>query len=161
MVVELRIAIERLKDEHSALKKELEDVQLKTSHMLATLGTDESMDLLRELRRQMISYMKLIQDHEHWEEEEIFPVLERYANQGMDPSFITSKWVMEEDHKQAERFVRSFVDYADPSMAADSVKLKKAISLLSMACSAISEHLLTEEEMFFPIADQVLDEMQD
>ncbi|MDD9266767.1 hemerythrin domain-containing protein [Paenibacillus sp. GCM10023248] len=147
--------VQRLKDEHDALKKELDLVQDKTNHLR---GSDEWTDLLREIRKQMAAFMTQLEEHEHWEEEEVLPLLARYANQGMEPSFITSTWVMEEDHKQAERFVRSFNEIADQCMATNGKELKRVISLLRVACSVLNEHLLAEEEMFFPVADQMLNE---
>lgn len=147
----------RLKDEHGALKKELDHVQEMTSHMVGVLGTEESKRLLQEIRKQMVTFMQQLEAHEHWEEVEVLPLLTEYANQGMEPTFLTSTWVLEEDHKQAERFVRSFLDYADQCEGADSIKLKKAITLLSVACSVLSEHLISEEEMVFPIANRMLE----
>lgn len=148
----------RLKDEHCALKKELDHVQEMTSHMVGMLGSEESKRLLQEIRKQMETFMQQLEAHENWEEAEVLPLLAEYANQGMEPTFLTSTWVLEEDHKQAERFVRSFLDYADQCKGADGIKLKKAISLLSVACSVLSEHLESEEEMFFPLANQMLDQ---
>lgn len=153
----LRQVLGRLKDEHGALKKELDHVQEMTSHMVGMFGTEESKRLLQEIRKQMVNFMQQLEAHEHWEEMEVIPILAEYANQGMEPTFLTSTWVLEEDHKQAERFVRSFLDFADQCKGADSIKLKKAISLLSVACSVLSEHLLSEEEMVFPIANQMLE----
>ncbi|MNR00595.1 hypothetical protein D3C85_1163730 [compost metagenome] len=89
------------------------------------------------------------------------PILIAYANQGMEPTLLTSSWVQEDDHKQAERFVRAFLDYAEQCKGSDCTKLKKAISLLSVACSVLAEHLMSEEEMFFPVADQMLSEMKE
>ncbi|NQX67345.1 hypothetical protein BC351_28000 [Paenibacillus ferrarius] len=150
----------RLKDEHGALKKELDHVQDMTSQMVSRLGSEDSKRLLQDIRKQMEMFMKQLDAHEHWEEEEVLPLLADYANQGMEPTFLTSTWVLEEDHKQAERFVRSFLEYADSCKGADSLKLKKAISLLSVACSVLSEHLAAEEEMFFPVANQMLSEIK-
>ena len=160
MVVNLKLIIQRLKDEHRALRMELDYVHEKTSQMASLHGTDESNDVFREIRRRMTSFMLQLEEHEHWEEIEVLPILARYANQGTEPSFIISKWVMEEDHKKVERFVQAFIEYADQCIEADSMKLKKAISLLHVACSVLSEHLLLEEEMFFPIADQMINERQ-
>lgn len=147
----------RLKDEHGALKRELDHVQEMTSHMVGMLGSEESKRLLQEIRKQMENFMQQLEAHEHWEEAEVLPLLVGYANQWMEPTFLTSTWVLEEDHKQAERFVRSFIEYADQCKGADSMKLKKAITLLSVACSVLSEHLLSEEEMVFPIANEMLE----
>ncbi|NEW05740.1 hypothetical protein GK047_06870 [Paenibacillus sp. SYP-B3998] len=152
--------IQRLKDEHDLLKQELDEVQRKTCHMFAQLGTEESTCLLGDVRRQMALFLEQLELHEHWEEEEVLPILHQYANQVMESSFVTSKWVMQEDHKQAERFVRSFLDSADACQETDMLKLQKAVSLLSVACSVLTEHLLTEEDTFFPIADQILSDIQ-
>ncbi|NEW05887.1 hypothetical protein GK047_07655 [Paenibacillus sp. SYP-B3998] len=70
------------------------------------------------------------------------------------PTFLVSTWVLEEDLKQTERFVRSFLEYADHFETFNSPKLKTTISLLSMVFSVLAEHLLAEEEMIFPVADQ-------
>ncbi|KRF44134.1 hemerythrin domain-containing protein [Paenibacillus sp. Soil787] len=153
----LQEVLGRLKDEHGALKRELDHVQEMTSHMVGMLGSEESKRLLQEIRKQMVNFMQQLEAHEHWEEAEVLPLLTGYANQGMEPTFLTSTWVLEEDHKQAERFVRSFLEYADQCKGADSIKLKKAISLLSVACSVLSEHLLSEEEMVFPVANEMLE----
>ncbi|GGA09349.1 hypothetical protein GCM10008018_63750 [Paenibacillus marchantiophytorum] len=156
MVIDLQKVLERFMEEHVALKKELNHVQEMTSHMVAILGSEESKQLLQEIRKHMLTFMQQLEAHEHWEEAEVLPVLAEYAQMGVEPTFLTSTWVMEEDHKQAERFVRSFLEYVDICKCADRIKLKKAISLLSVACSVLSEHLVSEEEMVFPIANQLL-----
>ncbi|WP_261305350.1 hemerythrin domain-containing protein [Paenibacillus andongensis] len=155
----LQQMLERLKDEHSALKKELVHFQEITSELVGILGSEESKRLLQEIRKQMETFMLQLEAHEHWEEDEVLPILAGYANQGMEPTFWTSTWVLGEDHKQAERFVRSFLEFADQCKSADSIRLKKAISLLRVACSVLSEHLLSEEEMFFPVANQMLNDI--
>lgn len=148
--------LKRLMKDHDTLKKELEHVQEMTSHMYALLGSEESTNMLHEIRKHMEIFMQQLDAYEHWEIKQVLPLLAEYANQEMDITFWTSTWVLEEDHKQAERFVRSFFKYADQCQGTDCTKLRKAISLLSLACSVCTEHLLSEEEMFFPVANQLL-----
>ena len=138
MVMDLNLVVQRLKDEHSTLKKELDYVHEKTSHMSSLLGSEESKDLFREIRRRMTLFMLQFEEHEHWEEAEVLPILSRYANQGVEPSFIISQWVLEDDHKKVERFVHAFIEYTDQCTADGTMKLKKAVSLLHVACSVLS-----------------------
>ncbi|UJF33835.1 hemerythrin domain-containing protein [Paenibacillus hexagrammi] len=153
--------LERLKQEHVALKRELEHVQELTGHMAAKLGTEEARKLLREIKQEMETLLCKLEEHEEWEEAEVLPVLAGYASQGLEPSFLTSAWVLEEEHKQTERFVRSFLAYAEQCETASLPKLKKAVSLLCVACSVVEDHLLAEEETVLPVAEEILNECQD
>ncbi|TXK84539.1 hemerythrin domain-containing protein [Paenibacillus sp. N3.4] len=157
----LQQVLERLKDEHEALKKALDHVQEMTGHMIAMLGAEESKCLLQEICKQMEVFIQQFEAHESWEEKMILPILTEYANQGMEPTFLTSTWVLEEDHKRVERFVHSFLHDAEQCEGADATKFKKAISLLSLACSVCLEQLLSEEEIVFPLANQILSDLND
>jgi|GEM_PF-5174677 len=148
--------LERLKDEHGILKRELDLIQEQTSHMAAMLGSEQSKQWLQDIKRQMEQLMEKLDRHEQWEETEIFPILAGYACQGAEPTFWTSAWVLEEEHKQTERFVRSFLAYADGCEAAGILKLNKALSLLCVACSVLTDQLAAEEETVFPVVDEIL-----
>ncbi|WNR44222.1 hemerythrin domain-containing protein [Paenibacillus roseipurpureus] len=154
--------LKRLKDEHGTLKSELDHIQEQTGHMADLPGTEASKKLLQDIRQEMEGLLEKLEAYEQWEEDEVFPILYKYTAQGPDPAFLTSAWVLEEDHKQVERFVRSFIAYANEcdqganSKVNVNIQLKKAISLLRMACAVMAEQLLTEEEMVFPLADEIL-----
>lgn len=159
-VPKLQQIFDRLKEEHSALRKELDHVQEMANHMVCMQGSEESERILQDIRTEMAMFLQQLGDHEHWEEAEVLPVLGAYANQNIEPTFLTSTWVLEEGHKEAERFVLSFLTYAEQCKALDSAKLKKVISLLCVACAVSTEHLLSEEEMVFPVADQMLSDFK-
>ncbi|MFD0698206.1 hemerythrin domain-containing protein [Paenibacillus sp. GCM10027628] len=149
-VLSMKKAIQRLKDEHKALRVELEVVQAKGKEMIACLHSAESARLLEEIREHMTVFVKHLEDHENWEEQELFPLFYNFLSKNMDSAIFISRWVLEEDHKQAERFVRAFLE------ASEGRSMIEITSLFQISCSVLAEHLTSEEDMFFPVVEQIL-----
>ncbi|MGG1517841.1 hemerythrin domain-containing protein [Paenibacillus oryzisoli] len=155
---ELARIVERLKEEHRILQQRLQHLLERMSHLLVTLsGTEvDAEDVFQSLLQEACDFMAQLEAHEAWEEQEAFPFFAGLAHSDMEPGFTMAGWIIEEDHKQAGRMLRAFLEQASAEEGPDRVRMIKAISLLDVACSMLTEHLTSEGEMLLPIADRLL-----
>ncbi|MEK8126484.1 hemerythrin domain-containing protein [Paenibacillus filicis] len=150
-------AIERLKDEHEELRSRLMDIRRQGDAVTKLKSAAEAALQLGELKISIGALMESLDRHAHWEEQELFPLLTRYFNKVQGPSILPSIWVMEKDHELAHMFVQSFYDAVDgPAIEGEKIHVKNAASHLIQACLILTEHLNLEEEVVYPMADQIL-----
>lgn len=150
--------VHQLKEEHAELQQVLQQILAQISILLIQLSEDEaatrsSFDVLLQ---QTQVFMAQLEAHELWEEREAFPIFAGLAHRGLEPGFTTAEWIIEEDHKQAGRMLRGFLEQAGAQAEPDRASIVKAITLLDVACSVLTEHLQSEGELLFPIAERLL-----
>ena len=68
MVVNLKLVVQRLKDEHRALRKELDYVHEKTSHMASLHGLGGIQGFIPRNSQTNDFIYACFEEHEHWEE---------------------------------------------------------------------------------------------
>ncbi|SDC17815.1 Hemerythrin HHE cation binding domain-containing protein [Paenibacillus sp. UNCCL117] len=150
-------AIERLKEEHNELRARLSDIRGQGERVSRLRSSREAEVKLKELRDSVGLLMESLDAHASWEERELFPMLTRYFNKMQGPSIMPSIWVMEKDHELAHMFVQSFYEAVDGCVEeSENIHVKTAASHLIQACMILSEHLNLEEEVVYPMADQIL-----
>jgi iron-sulfur cluster repair protein YtfE (RIC family) len=114
--------------------------------------------LLRELKR-----------HSVWEEEELFPILMHYSHKKIEPTIMPSLWVLEKDHELAVQYIESFVQASsallhtlrlEPLSGADLQReMKGGCDCLTQGCFILTAHFQMEEELLFPLAEDILTDM--
>ncbi|MFC0212212.1 hemerythrin domain-containing protein [Paenibacillus chartarius] len=147
----------RLKEEHQLLRDRIVRIQTCARSIYAELDPERSRIILEVLQLRMEDFMSQLHKHSEWEEKEVFPVIEIYNRRMFKPSITPSIWVMEKDHELADLFVASFNETVDALPMVCSVELaRKAAANLDQACLILLEHLELEEELIFPLADELL-----
>ncbi|WP_159881429.1 hemerythrin domain-containing protein [Paenibacillus puerhi] len=150
-------AIDRLKEEHDDLRLRLKEICREGEGVSKLRSTSEAAEKLKELRGSISVLMESLDRHASWEEQELFPMLTRYFNKVQGPSIMPSIWVMEKDHELAHLFVQSFYEALDgPAQKGEKIHVKTAASHLIQACLILTEHLNLEEEVVYPMAEQIL-----
>ncbi|MFB6365455.1 hemerythrin domain-containing protein [Paenibacillus elgii] len=152
-------AVDRLKEEHDALKIRLSAVQAKAQSVGKMKTVPEAMALLQQLREEITDFRTELDRHATWEERELFPLLCNYFNKYSGPSMMPSFWVMEKDHELAETFIDSFIESVDRLSLPTREAIRETSSHLIQACLILNEHLNLEEDIVYPMAEQILDDI--
>jgi hemerythrin-like domain-containing protein len=112
---------------------------------------------LRILKLRMTDFIDQLHEHSVCEEREVFPVIDLYFRRLMKPSITPSIWVMEKEHELADLFVKSFMEAVDAlSERSSSEQNRQTAAHLVQACLILTEHFELEEELIFPLADEML-----
>lgn len=149
--------VDRLKEEHAVMQIQLKEIRATAGSLYTLENCAEGACKLIELRERIMILVEDLDRHSQWEEQELFPQLQSYFNRYMMPSITPSIWVMEKDHELAKQFVQSFIDGVnDMGSPIDKIFLKEMASQLVQACLILMEHFTLEEELVFPLADQLL-----
>lgn len=149
--------IERLKEEHEAMQLQLAEIRTMAGALYNETDCSKGLCKLVELQDRITVLVDELDAHAQWEEQELYPVLKTYFNRYLMPSITPSIWVMEKDHELAKLFVQSFIDGVNGAQAPiDQAFLKEMASQLIQACLILLEHFNLEEELVFPLADQLL-----
>lgn len=163
-----------------AMQLQMEHIQLKVKcstlcelsiRTTSSFGRYGSLQLLKELRCQAESLLHDLALHSKWEDEELFPTFSRYYRRTTtEQTLLPSLWVLEKDHELALQFFESFLQLSltliapltlkqtgiDPSLFE---KLKESCDHLTQGCLVLNGHFQMEEEIIFPLFEQILTDM--
>ncbi|MBH5317579.1 hemerythrin domain-containing protein [Paenibacillus sp. GSMTC-2017] len=162
----MQLAI-RLEEEHEKLKAKcsiLCELSIRTASSSGRYGT---LQMLKNLRQHAEAMLLDLEHHSKWEDEELFPVFSRYFRKSTEPTILPSLWVLEKDHELALQFFESFLQVSRTLIAVMQIdkdcsdlrlkeKLKEGCNQLTQGCFILSGHFQMEEELIFPLANQIL-----
>lgn len=148
--------IEQLKEEHIGLKYKL----MEFYGMAKVIGADEDVSnwsgSLDNLRRKITEFMGELDVHSEWEDQVLFPMVQEYTGKDMGPIA-----VMEYEHELAKQSVRRFLDAAGQlQVPVNCEAAKEAASHLLQAYVILNDHFTKEEEILFPLAEQMLTDIE-
>ncbi|NHN33623.1 hemerythrin domain-containing protein [Paenibacillus agricola] len=150
-------ALERLKQEHGELKLVLQEMEKQATQVELSNDKLGSMQSLLHLRLWTLAFREELERHSNWEEAELFPFLNAYFNSNMAPTMIPSFWTIEKDHELADEYMQSFLRAVHKLKAnPEAMSLNQAAAYLVQACRILQEHFVKEEELVFPLTEQVL-----
>lgn len=150
----------RLKEEHDSLTEQLADIQAAAKSLYEENDPARSRIALKILKLRMADFINQLHDHSVWEEREVFPVIDLYFRRLMKPSITPSIWVMEKEHELADLFVNSFMESVDALPEISTMEQNRgSVAHLVQACLILSEHFELEEELIFPLANEMLTEI--
>ncbi|WP_026326350.1 hemerythrin domain-containing protein [Paenibacillus ginsengihumi] len=152
---EFGTAYARLKAEHERLLGLLTAIRVAAERRTGEGGSECSEQELLQLRDELIEFLHKLDEHAGWQKRELFPWLETYCNARMVPSIQPSIWVMQKDRELAELFVRSFLKCVDSHDKQGQPQISECLAHLVQACRMLQEHLSVEEEVVFPMAEQL------
>ncbi|MDQ1909927.1 hemerythrin domain-containing protein [Paenibacillus sp. GD4] len=154
---ELYHAIKQLIEEHEQLKLLIQALEEKARQAALSRDTEEQLKALRDLKADTVQFMSQMNRHSSWEEQVLYPFLHEYFDLSMGPSMVPSFWVLEKDHDLAEAYMDSFIDAVeDLASPGDRRQLQSVAEHLLQACRILSGHLAMEEQLVYPLSDQVL-----
>lgn len=163
--------VSRLKAEHDRLKEQVHRLHERSLDLATATSRGNRLQLLEELRLETAGLLADLEQHAKWEDEELFPAVMHYFKRRMEPTMMPSMWVLEKDHELALQFFDSFMELSCSILAdlqqdgsgnaADSYYdffdvLKRAADHLTQACLILQGHFHMEEEFLFPLAEEIL-----
>lgn len=152
----LNEGIEQLREEHVVLKQKL----MEFYNLAKEIGTNEEVTnwsaSIEALSTKTKAFMTELDVHSIWEDQVLFPMVQEYTGKDMGPIS-----VMEYEHELAKQNVRRFMDAASKLQAPVSAEeAKEAASFLLQAYVILTDHFKKEEEVLFPIAEQMLADIE-
>lgn len=153
--------VSRLKEEHVEMRRDLTRLENAADQADRTPGVLEAAGVLQAVRLELLPFIKRLEQHAAWEEEELIPLLETYFNRHTVPTMTTSIWVMEKDHELANEFLNAYLQAVSgfgPHPGAAAVA--EAIRCLRQGCRLLREHFSIEEQTLFPSAEEMLTDLE-
>lgn len=152
----LASGIEQLREEHAVLKEKMAGFY----GIAKTVGRDPAVTdwggTLRSLRVQIEAFMGEMELHSAWEDHILFPMVQEYTGKDMGPVA-----VMEHEHELAKQNVQRFLDIIGGLPASvGSEEAKEAASYLLQVYVILMDHFKKEEEVLFPLAEQMLTDIE-
>ncbi|WP_040951388.1 hypothetical protein [Gorillibacterium massiliense] len=153
---EFMMAVERMEAEHSMLTEQLTDLYL-TAKTISSADQDQLAVWLKRLALQSAQLEQQVEEHLLWSGKELFPMVGLYAGDQTQPSIGHSYWGL---NKSLELVRRDLVAFrAEPvhdALVMSKETAEEAVSFLLQACVALSDFLKTEKDMLFPLAEEML-----
>ncbi|MGG1517840.1 hemerythrin domain-containing protein [Paenibacillus oryzisoli] len=157
---ELVFATDRLRVEHDWLRLQLKTLEAKAKEAKQLHAAASGVTALRELLEQASVLEEELDRHAGWEERELFPFLLAYHHRYAVPSIVPSFWVLEKDYQLALLFLQSFREAAAKAISPFAKPLlEEAVANLIQACLILNDHLTMEEQLVYPITEQVLTDL--
>ncbi|SFK77811.1 Hemerythrin HHE cation binding domain-containing protein [Paenibacillus sp. 1_12] len=159
-VTALSEGLERLKQEHGELKQVLLEMEKQAKQVESAPEHMGAMQSLLNLRLWALAFREELERHSNWEELELFPFLTSYIERKMSPSLLPSFWSLEKDHELADEHMQAFLRSVHLLKAnPEAMSFKQAAAYLVQACHILQDHLAKEEQLVFPLTQQVLDDI--
>ncbi|MBD0382609.1 hemerythrin domain-containing protein [Paenibacillus sedimenti] len=152
--------VERWKEEHRQMRNQLADIRMTAVSLFSLEDCSIGMCRLIELQDRILSLIEELEQHSEWEEQELFPRLHTYLHPTTALSISRSITVLEQDHDLAKRVVQSYVDGVNGmKVPIDLEFLQLMTSELVTACLILLKHITLEEELVYPLTDQIVNNL--
>jgi len=155
--------LQRLKEEHAALKVKLTDLNTKAEQVHLNLNVLCALNLLQLLLTDVQILKKELDAHEEWEEQHVYPIASEYFKLQNRPSCKTSNWVLEKERELVKQCYQPFLDLLKLiiiSIDNNDAKLFKQLELcatyLLQGCSLLREHIELEEGLIYPLVNEII-----
>ncbi|WP_438449276.1 hemerythrin domain-containing protein [Gorillibacterium sp. sgz5001074] len=152
----LTSGIDQLKEEHAELKKKMADFYGAAKIMGRDPSVTDWSNAIKSLHTDIVSFMEEMEQHSVWEDQVLFPMVQEYTGKDMGPVA-----VMEHEHELAKMNVQRFLEKSESLSAAVSPEqAQEAASYLLQAYVILTDHFKKEEEVLFPLAEQMLTDIE-
>jgi len=149
--------VARWKEEHQQMRGQLTEIRKTAATLYSLEDCSIGMCRLIELQDSILLLIEDLEQHSEWEEQELFPRLYTYVHPTTALSMTRSITVLEQDHDLAKRVVQSYVDGVNNMKVPIDVEfLQLMTSELVTACLILLKHITLEEELVYPLTDQIL-----
>jgi regulator of cell morphogenesis and NO signaling len=149
-------AVDRLRDEHEQLIEQTKAIYNIALEASREEDLERSIERLRGLREQVESFVQELKAHALWEEQDMIPLVSPYFAKG-GSSFSDSLELLERDLELAALFLETFMELTEKTVKSiHPGMVRHAASQMMQACLIWQEHFRMEEELIFPLADEML-----
>jgi regulator of cell morphogenesis and NO signaling len=139
--------LQRLRQEHTALRKAMEDYQQVAASIVAAPDEGGS-ERFAALYDQIARFKQELKAHARREDEVLFPMMARYIGREAGPIA-----VMEYEHEQAEQQLQRFLEEGE-AFVPEQIPTVTRYAL--EAYETLVQHFAKEEQVLFPMAEHLL-----
>jgi len=148
-------ALDQLKAEHEVLRGKLQEFAVIEEVIRAGKRDTDWYGTLRNLKERVETFLRLLDDHSEREDLTLFPTVKMY----MEESAAVID-VLEEDHQLAVQYIQAFLEELKHSVSPIYQGCAaRIIELLMNAHRLLHDHFKAEERLIYPLADQILDDI--
>ena len=142
----------QLKREHGPLREQMDAF----AREAADIGIDREIadwsGPLAALKQKVDAFVRELDPHSEREEGTLFPLMARYIGRETGPIA-----VMEYEHEQAKHFLKQFQDAVERAKEpVDAAQAQHIASYAIQAHAILSDHFMKEENVLFPMAENML-----
>lgn len=150
--VELCAPLQRLKEEHAPLREQMDGFR----HDADLIGGEDGIinwsERLIQLEKQVSAFVAGLEPHSDKEDNVLFPMMAKYIGRETGPIA-----VMEYEHEEAKRNLRLFAEAMRArSAVVDADHAQRIARYAIEAQTVLTEHFMKEEQVLFPMAQQLL-----
>ncbi|CAM3483126.1 hemerythrin domain-containing protein [Cytobacillus oceanisediminis] len=141
--------LKQLKEEHPPLLNMLEEL------LQLSLKIEEVPDkgLFKELIVKVQTFTQELEPHSEREEGVLFRMMEQYLGKGTGPIA-----VMEYEHDQAKGYIKAYMAAAEKCENLTEQEMAYNAGLIKNAYYTLTQHFAKEENVLFPMAENLLSE---
>ncbi|MFA9555867.1 hemerythrin domain-containing protein [Evansella sp. AB-rgal1] len=143
-------AIQHLLDEHRPLEEQLKSIYYTASQIAYDPTRKDRHDLLHKLYNDMIIFRTNVQKHSYIEEE-VFNSLKKYIGYSSGPIVI-----MEQEHERVDSNIQQFLEKCHTLSNDNRDDIRDIVHHISNVFHILTDHWLKEEEILFPLGEQLL-----
>ncbi|WP_068774362.1 hemerythrin domain-containing protein [Paenibacillus sp. FJAT-26967] len=152
---QLSDALYYLKQQHEFLEADLLELQM-LARSIGTTGDRAALKMeLHELKVRAERFLKFFQQYQQDEQETLFPIVDLYTGDKMGPTA-----VMKQEYKMAVHNLRLFFQACKEEQSMESLCAKRSVSHVLQSCFILLEHMRKEKEWVFPLAEQMLTDIE-
>lgn len=147
--------IQQLLDEHAPLRQQMEELA-QAGNRLLSMDDAAWENEIGQLLQMETKFKEELEAHSEKEEQGIFPLLGKHIGTEFGPIA-----VMEFEHREAKRLLGMFEELAlriTPELTKSQTTT--VVSPLIQACQILFDHFVKEENILFPMAENVLNEQE-
>ncbi|WP_332634914.1 hemerythrin domain-containing protein [Halalkalibacter flavus] len=150
--IELCRPLRILKEEHKPLREQMEFLY----NLSVSIEEENDIETMKEqlgsLRSGVVEFVSQLDPHSEKEEGVLFPMVAKYTGKDVGPIA-----VMEYEHDQAKSNLRTFLEKTFQLEAEVTInELIQMTQLYNEAFHILQGHFMKEEEILFPMAEQLL-----
>jgi iron-sulfur cluster repair protein YtfE (RIC family) len=153
--------LQKLREDHQQFRKVIEEWELVAKRADQAYTIMEAASILCGLKLEMRAFRKCLNDHAKWEDSCLLPLFNEFLTRMQNPTMIASLWVIEKEQALADEYWQAFEDAIHSfTFQAHAIDVAEAIQNLRLACELEKNHLAMEEQIMFPLADELLDDLE-
>ncbi|WP_246628221.1 hemerythrin domain-containing protein [Paenibacillus oenotherae] len=154
---QLAAILGQLRKEHVELRLHMERIEWAADQVERMADAAAAVKEIQGIKELLRHFMESLEQHAAWEEESLIPVIEEYFRRSYSNRIDDSIWTMEKDHEMGCMYLRLFLQKeTELDAQPDADKVAEAVRCLLQGCILLREHLRIEEQIVFPLIEEVL-----
>lgn len=150
--VQLCAPLAQLKREHGPLREQMDAFAREAQHIGDASDITDWRDPLETLKASVDAFVRELDPHSEREEGHLFPLMAKYIGRTTGPIA-----VMEYEHDMAKRNLKAFREEVERlTEPVDAGRAKEIASLALQAHAILTDHFMKEENVLFPMAENML-----